>query len=85
MSVLWGPLHVRQDDNLSPAAKYQRLRRLCEKKTSGKLQVPEETHELWKNGGVDRDNLMLLLQRCNWEKAEICEVKLELSFDRRMC
>ena len=36
------------EEDLSEAAKRARLRRLCEKKGSGKLNVPEEVHLLWK-------------------------------------
>lgn len=34
-----------------------RLRRVCEKKPSGRCHVPPEIHELWKQGGDKRDEL----------------------------
>ena len=38
-------------------ARAARLRRLCEKKPSGRCHVPQEIHELWKQGGSKRDQL----------------------------
>lgn len=54
---------------LSEAAKNQRLRRICERKGSGKLHVPEELHNLWKKGGHSREQLRQMLQKkANWNK-----------------
>ena len=44
---------------LTPHAIYMRLRRLCEKKTSGRLQVTPEIHEQWARGC--RDELCLAM------------------------
>ena len=53
---------------LSEAAKRQRLRRLCERKGSGKLRGPEEVHELWKKGGHTRDELATVLEEAGFDK-----------------
>lgn len=38
-----------------------RVRRLCEKKPSGRLQVPEEISAQWKQGGEARETLEMAL------------------------
>ncbi|CAE7893247.1 unnamed protein product [Symbiodinium necroappetens] len=40
------------------AAAKQRLRRLCERRADGRLQVPEEIHDQWKAGGASRERLL---------------------------
>ena len=51
------------------AARMQRLRRLCERKPSGKCSVPQEIHLKWKNGTrEDRETLMEELERAGWAK-----------------
>ena len=51
------------------AAKMARLRRLCEKKPSGKLNVPESVHQRWLNGTLkDREALVEELEGANWSK-----------------
>lgn len=53
----------------SEAARNARLRRMCERKPSGKLLVPEEIHQKWKNNcGRDRDDLLDALEACDWDK-----------------
>lgn len=53
----------------SEAARMARLRRVCEKKPSGKLHVPEEIHQKWlANSGKDREELLDALKQCNWDK-----------------
>ena len=50
-----------------------RLRRLCERKPSGKLQVPEAVHEQWKQAGKTRDELRALLEKNDFDKeTQIC-------------
>ncbi|CAK9116681.1 unnamed protein product [Durusdinium trenchii] len=49
-------------------ARLNRLRRLCERKPSGKLLVPESIHQKWKNGGKDREALLDELERADWSK-----------------
>ena len=44
---------------LTPHAIYMRLRRLCEKKASGRLQVTPEIHDQWARGC--RDELRLAM------------------------
>ena len=51
------------------AAKLARLRRLCEKKPSGKCNVPEELHKRWLNGSLaDREAMVEELEACHWAK-----------------
>ena len=53
----------------SEAARNARLRRVCERKPSGKLLVPEDIHLKWKNNcGRDRDDLLEALESCEWDK-----------------
>ena len=49
-----------------------RLRRLCEKKPSGKIQVPESIHRQWLAGGAQRDELRMLLEQYDFDKEIIC-------------
>lgn len=56
------------DENMSEAAKKQRLRRLCERKGQGKLKVPEKIHEMWRQGGHTRDELCAMLEEANFDK-----------------
>lgn len=52
------------------AAKMARLRRICERKPSGKIYCDASLHEQWKNGTKeDREALVEILERCNWQKA----------------
>ena len=46
-----------------------RLRRLCERKPSGKVNVPMSIHEQWKLGGKARDELRVLLEKYDFDKA----------------
>ena len=57
-----------EGEELSEAAKNQRLRRICERKGSGKINVPEEIHNLWKKGGHSRDELRQMLEDADWDK-----------------
>ena len=45
-----------------------RLRRLCEKKPSGKLNVPQAVHEQWLQVGTPRDELRALLEEMDFNK-----------------
>lgn len=56
------------EGGMSLAAKKNRLRRLCERKPSGKIQVPESIHELWKKAGHSRELLLQELEDANWDK-----------------
>ena len=52
------------------AAKQARLRRMCERKPSGRIQVPLEVHQRWLNGGrAERDAMVEELEACGWDKA----------------
>ena len=51
------------------AAKMARLRRICERKPSGKVYCNMSLHEQWKNGTKeDREALVDILESCNWSK-----------------
>ncbi|OLQ08476.1 40S ribosomal protein S3-3 [Symbiodinium microadriaticum] len=50
------------------AAKRLRLRRLCERKPSGKLNVPVSIHEQYMKGGSERDELQEALEDAGWKK-----------------
>jgi len=45
-----------------------RLRRLCEKKPSGKVQVPDSIHQQWLQVGKPRDELRQLLELYEFDK-----------------
>ncbi len=46
------------------------LRRICEKKPSGKCWVSAEVHEAWKAGGHSRDELLdILINKASMDKA----------------
>lgn len=57
------------DSELTEQAKRHRLRRLCEKKPSGKINVPMDIHQQWAAGGNGRDQLLDMLEQSGWEKA----------------
>ena len=57
------------DEVVSEAAKSLRLRRLCEKKPSGKINVPMDVHNLWLQGGQARRDLQDALEEAGWDKA----------------
>ena len=59
------------NQDLSEAAKRNRLRRLCEKKPSGKRNVPEEIGLKWEKKGRDRDELLEALEAANFEKDQL--------------
>ena len=53
----------------SEAARQARLRRVCERKPSGKLMVPQEIHDKWRNNvGNDREELLDALEEAGWDK-----------------
>lgn len=57
-----------EDDELTEAAKNNRLRRVCERKPSGKCGVDDETHARWAKGGTERLALRDQLESCDWDK-----------------
>ena len=51
------------------AAQQARLRRICERKPSGRMHVPEHIHQRWKNGTkADRAELLEQLEAADWDK-----------------
>ena len=70
-------VHDQEDDDPDTAKALQRykmvdarLRRLCEKKPSGKIQVPKAIHEQWLKGGKERDELRKLLEEYDFDKEQ---------------
>ena len=54
---------------VTEAARLARLRRLCEKKPSGKCSVPEAVHLQWKNASkVEREHMIDELEKAGWSK-----------------
>ena len=55
-------------EGLTEGAKNNRLRRICERKPSGKCAVPDTIHEQWKAGGHKCQALMDILAESKWDK-----------------
>ena len=62
------PSCTDKDDN----ALKTKLRRLCEKKANGKLQVPQWLHDEWKSG--NKDVMADCLRDCNFDKDTILNI-----------
>ena len=45
---------------------------MCERKPSGKLNVPLEVHEMWRRGGVELEALLVALEEANFNKDTCC-------------
>ena len=57
---------------LPEAAKQARLRRLCERKPSGKIFAPLEVHEKWRTGTKDdREQMLAKLESSGWDKDRV--------------
>ena len=56
-------------ENKEDNALKAKLRRLCEAKKGGKLQVPQWLHDEWRNG--DHLQLARQYQACNFDKAPL--------------
>ena len=68
-----GDLSGDESQKLSEPAKLARLRRLCERKASGKLHVPQQIHDMWSKGGHSRLDLLAKLEDANFDKdCSIC-------------
>ena len=52
-----------------------RLRRLCEKKPSGKLNCPEWLHKLWATP-ANREELVDKLEKAGWNKDQTISTTL---------
>lgn len=65
--TLYGKLVLSVSANQEENALKQKLRRLCEVKTGGRLQVPQWLHDEWRNG----DHLAMAkeYQACGFDKA----------------
>lgn len=63
---------LEEKENKEALARYKmvdaRLRRLCEKKPSGKVQVPDSIHQQWLQVGKPRDELRQLLELYEFDK-----------------
>ncbi|CAK9008775.1 unnamed protein product [Durusdinium trenchii] len=55
------------ENEMTDAAKNNRLRRLCERKPSGRLRVPEKVHKMWLAKGHSREKLRQMLEDCDWD------------------
>lgn len=54
---------------MTQAAKEARLRRLCERKPTGKIQVAEEIHDKWRTANKQqREQMLDVLEEANWNK-----------------
>ncbi|CAE7676414.1 unnamed protein product [Symbiodinium sp. CCMP2592] len=70
-------------DEATKACRENRLRRLCERKPSGKIKVPVAIHEAYMRGGTERDDLMEFLeQECSWDP-ELFLKTVEKTFTKR--
>ena len=56
------------ETTLTEAAKNNRLRRVCERKPSGKIRISQEIHDQWAKGGSERLALRDHLENCGWDK-----------------
>lgn len=64
----------KRDSSPSVPAKLHRLRRLCERKPSGRLNVPEDIHLQWLNGDLStKMKMMETLESAAWNK-DYCSV-----------
>ena len=55
------------------AAKEARLRRICERKPTGKINVAQEIHDKWRTGNKqEREHMLDLLEESNWDKDIPC-------------
>ena len=63
----WSYNWLFEDIPRTAAAKAARLRRVCERKPTGKLGCPEWLHEMWKNPN-NRQSLTEKLEASSWDK-----------------
>ena len=73
------PAHCMSDRSVTrvhptQAARDQQLRRLCERKPSGKLHAPLKIHQQWLRGGTDREELFDLLKSVDYDKAFVVSI-----------
>ena len=59
--IIHSPQSLQPQVPISADALRMRVRRLCERKSGGKLNVPQEVHEDFVNGGSAREVLELAL------------------------
>ena len=63
---------TEEKENQEALSRYKmvdaRLRRLCERKPTGKLNVPQSIHEQWLQVGKPRDELRQLLEQLEFDK-----------------
>ncbi len=66
---LFSPHHnwTLEEMPVTAAARAARLRRVCERKPTGKLNCPEWLHDMWKNT-ANRNSLTEKLEASNWDK-----------------
>ena len=63
---------TEEKENQEALSRYKmvdaRLRRFCERKPTGKLNVPQSIHEQWLQVGKPRDELRQLLEQLEFDK-----------------
>lgn len=69
-----------EQPTLSEGAKLGRLRRLRERKPSGKLRVPDTVHDMWKQGGHSRSQLLKMLEDAEWNEDPCTDIKLVFAY-----
>lgn len=70
------------NEELSEGAKDNRLRRLCEKKPSGRCHVTEDVYRRWAMGGAERQKLRDEYESCGWDKDGFLETHFYTSVYR---
>lgn len=78
---------VDPEQCLSEAAKNNRLRRLCEKKPSGRCRVSDDIRAEWEKGGPHRLALRDKLEACDWDKdwGCWCHIWFKCVFSNHYC
>lgn len=72
-----------KDPPATEAAKLARLRRLCEKKPSGKCNVPEKLHKRWLHGTLkEREALVEELEAAHWSKDHLLKKQFQVSLPK---
>lgn len=74
------PIQAEDEEHAGALQRYKmvdaRLRRLCERKPSGKLNVPQAIHDQWMAGGKQRDELRALFESYDFDKDSFKQILL---------
>lgn len=73
--------------DLSPHAIYMRLKRLCERKAGGVLNVDEETHQQWVSGNRDQLSLALVnaVRNCGTDDSSQTRKAVRVGYGQHWC